>query len=123
MTHTEDTLNTVRKGIDEEIAAVEAELAELGFQADGSVDVVFDEGFSDAAHTTSERAKVLSLADGLKQRLEEARAAVSRLERGVYGICEGCGKPIPAERLEAIPTTRLCIECKQLQSRGAPVIS
>jgi RNA polymerase-binding transcription factor DksA len=28
-------------------------------------------------------------------------------------VCERCGEPIGAERLEAIPWARLCISCKQ----------
>ena len=28
---------------------------------------------------------------------------------GTYGLCEVCGKPIGAARLEAMPAARLCI--------------
>jgi len=103
----------LRVRIDEEISIVEAELADLGFGQDGSVAVNFDEGFADAAHTTSERVKALSLAEGLQQRLAEARLALLRIDQGAYGKCESCGLPIGLERLEAVPTTRLCIACKQ----------
>jgi hypothetical protein len=27
--------------------------------------------------------------------------------------CERCGKPIPPRRLQALPQTRLCIECSE----------
>jgi hypothetical protein len=27
--------------------------------------------------------------------------------------CERCGKEIPAERVEVLPDTRLCLECSQ----------
>lgn len=113
MTVSEETLRTAHQRIDEEIAAVEAELADLGFPSGGDVDRSFDEGFADAAQTTSELARAMSLAEGLRQRLSEAKAAIGRIERGVYGKCERCGGPIGDERLEAIPTTRLCITCKQ----------
>lgn len=113
MTVSEETAKAVRQRIYEEIGAIEAELADLGFPADGTVDVSFDENFADAAHSTSELARAMSLAEGLRQRLSEAKAAIGRIERGVYGKCERCGGPIGDERLEAIPTTRLCIVCKQ----------
>ncbi len=109
----QETLEGIHKAIDREIAVVEAELTDLGFAPDGTVEVTFDEGFADAAQTTSERAKTLSLAEGLRQRLAEARAAVARIEKGSYGLCESCGKQIPADRLEAVPCTPVCIECKQ----------
>ncbi len=65
-----------------------------------------------AAQTTSERARVLSLAEGLQQRLEDVQAALTRIEKGTYGKCEGCGNNIPPERLEAIPAAKLCMTCK-----------
>ncbi|MCA1839348.1 MAG: TraR/DksA C4-type zinc finger protein [Actinobacteria bacterium] len=108
-----EAVQAARKRLDEELAYVQDELAQMGFATDGSVEVNFDEGFADAAQTTSERAKVLSLADGLRQRLEDTRAAIGRLEKGTYGICESCGKDIAPERLEAVPTASLCIDCKQ----------
>jgi DnaK suppressor protein len=108
-----DFLESALKRLTEEDRAVTEELADLGFGSDGHVDVTFDEGFADAAQTTSERAKILSLAEGLRQRLDELHAALHRVERGTYGICESCGKLIAPERLEAIPTARLCISCKQ----------
>lgn len=113
MTVSDETMEAVRRRIDEEIAAIKTELADLGFPADGAVDVSFDENFADAAQTTSELARAMSLAEGLRNRLNEAKAAIVRIERGVYGKCERCGGPIGEERLEAVPTTRLCITCKQ----------
>ena len=38
--------------------------------------------------------------------------ALARVRAGSYGICRGCGEPIPEERLEAIPETPLCIDCQ-----------
>ncbi len=108
-----DVLDAARERLDEELKTVESELTEMGFAQDGTVDVTFDEGFADAAQTTSERAKVLSLADGLKQRLEEVRSAIHRLEKGTYGICEMCGDAISAERMEALPSASQCVSCKQ----------
>ena len=108
----EEDLQVAKKRLLEEEAIVLAELEDLGFTADGKVDIHLDEGFADAAQTTSERARVLSLAEGLQQRLEEVQAALTRIEGGTYGKCEGCGNDIAPERLEAIPAAKLCIACK-----------
>lgn len=97
----------------EEQASIEKELIELGVSPDGTVEVALDEGFADAAQTTSELARVLSLVDGLKERLSDVKAALQRVEKGTYGRCETCGNEISPERLEAIPAARLCISCKQ----------
>lgn len=108
----EEDLQVAKKRLQEEEAVVLAELADLGFTADGKVDIHLDEGFADAAQTTSERARVISLAEGLHQRLENVQAALGRIEKGTYGKCERCGKDIPPERLEAVPAAKLCISCK-----------
>ena len=48
--------------------------------------------------------------------LQAIEEALFRMEKGGYGICRDCGDPISLARLEAIPWTRVCIECKQKQS-------
>lgn len=108
-----EALAAAEERLREELAHIEKELIELGASPDGSVDVAFDEGFADAAQTASERAKVLSLVEGLMTRLDDVRVALRKIPQGTYGLCERCGKEINPERLEAIPAARLCISCKQ----------
>jgi DnaK suppressor protein len=42
--------------------------------------------------------------------------ALMRLRMGTFGTCESCGGTISKARLEAVPWTRLCRECKERQS-------
>ncbi len=42
--------------------------------------------------------------------LEEIEAALQRIRKGTYGICEASGKPISPDRLKVIPWTRYCRE-------------
>jgi RNA polymerase-binding protein DksA len=42
--------------------------------------------------------------------LGEIDAALDRIEKGTYGICAVCGRPIGEERLEAVPYAKLCID-------------
>lgn len=42
--------------------------------------------------------------------------ALMRIRIGTYGICESCGCTISKARLEAVPWTRVCRECKERQS-------
>lgn len=48
--------------------------------------------------------------------LQATEEALMRMEKGTYGICRDCGDPIAPARLDAIPWTRVCIDCKQKQS-------
>jgi DnaK suppressor protein len=48
--------------------------------------------------------------------LKAIDAALSRLERGRYGICEKCKKEIPLERLKAVPFAAYCIDCQKTRN-------
>jgi len=50
--------------------------------------------------------------------LEEIDAAEERLANETYGICETCAKPIPFERLRALPAVRLCMTCEEAAERA-----
>src|SRR5262245_16481695 len=41
--------------------------------------------------------------------------AIHRLDQGVYGVCMECENEIPFVRLDAVPWTRHCVECKEKQ--------
>ena len=41
--------------------------------------------------------------------------ALTRIRNEEFGICEECGQPISAARLEAVPWTRWCRDCKERQ--------
>ena len=55
--------------------------------------------------------------------LIEVNDAIQRIELGTYGVCEATGKPIPAERLAAVPWTRYTVEAQAMleKQNQAPV--
>lgn len=55
--------------------------------------------------------------------LKEVHDAIGRIEDGTYGICALCGKQIKEDRLEAIPYTRLCMNCEQSKEVTPEVLS
>ena len=42
---------------------------------------------------------------------DQVRAALARMDQGLYGTCEVCGAPIPAARLQALPWAVRCVSC------------
>jgi DnaK suppressor protein len=50
--------------------------------------------------------------------LQLIRDALDRIEKKSYGICLNCENTIGPKRLEAVPWTRLCIECQGLLEKG-----
>ncbi len=75
---------------------------------------------ADLGSETFERGKDLALLDGVKSSLRRTEEALTRLEEGRYGWCEVCGQPIPEERLEAMPSTTLCLACRRRLEQEAP---
>lgn len=110
----EATLENIRAALEEELRSVESQLRDQGIEPAGDqVSVSVDEGFADSAQATAERGEFLALVDQLRSHRAEILAALRRMDEGTYGKCESCGRPIPLERLEAIPTATLCVACKQ----------
>jgi len=54
---------------------------------------------------------MLGLASNQQKLLQQVNDALERIEKGTYGLCLECGKPIPQARLEAIPEAELCLNC------------
>ena len=52
------------------------------------------------------------LSDRDRSKLQSIDQALARLDDGSYGICESCDGEIAAERLKAMPFTRLCVQCQ-----------
>ena len=46
-----------------------------------------------------------------KRKVVMLRAVLGRVDSPDYGICAKCRKPIPFERLKAMPTATRCLSC------------
>jgi len=49
--------------------------------------------------------------------LKSINQALKRIDEGHYGQCESCEENIEIRRLQARPTTTLCIACKEEQEK------
>ncbi|QMU73194.1 TraR/DksA C4-type zinc finger protein [Streptacidiphilus sp. P02-A3a] len=97
------------------ITALGRDFAEI--VAANALVAVDDEHDPEGSSTAFERAHVASLLAQGQRRLAELECALERLERGEYGLCEGCGRPIPADRLEVRPAARTCVTCAATRPR------
>lgn len=80
----------------------------------------FSVHMADSGTDNFDRDFALSLLSSDQDALYEIEAALSRIEKGTYGICELTGKPIPKARLDAIPWARYTVEAQaQLEREGA----
>jgi DnaK suppressor protein len=55
---------------------------------------------------------------GDRQILQLIQDALDRIQDKSYGTCVNCENPIQPKRLEAVPWTRLCIQCQDLLEKG-----
>ena len=86
---------------------------------------LYDNHPGDIGDVTFERGKDLGLALFVEDRLAMIDDALDAINKGAYGVCEVCGREISDDRLEAIPFTTLCQDCKRqnedLEWSGRPV--
>lgn len=54
-----------------------------------------------------------ALDNSIRAELEQIQVTLKRLDEGTYGVCEGCGKPIPLKRLKALPHASRCVPCAE----------
>ena len=105
-----------RRRLRAERADVAARLRDLGVSFDDIVDAARDSNLDDehdpeGTTIAAERSLVSSLARSSERHLAEIDAALERLAAGTYGRCVRCGGPIAADRLDARPSTPVCIGC------------
>ncbi len=117
-TTTADFLAAQRRELEARRASYLADVARstataLELTEDGAnQDMADEDGFGEGDTLNVERDRLLLVAAEAQAKVAEIDAAVARVEAGTYGLCEACGKPIPAARLEVVPEATLCVSCK-----------
>ncbi len=91
-----------------ERARIDRALAHLKRQDTGEQE--HDVDLADAASELYEDELDEGLADDLREELAAVDRAEARLADGTYGLSTESGKPIPDERLEAVPTAERTVE-------------
>ncbi len=72
---------------------------------------------ADLGTDNMEREKAFMFAARDEKYLKQLNDALQRIENGTYGICRVCGNEISFKRLEAVPTTTICFDCKVKEQR------
>lgn len=109
MTSARDRLLGLRHEVELSLARLDAEHASVVAASRDSI--ADDEHDPEGATIAFERAQVDALARAAMARLAEIDAAVGRVDSGLYGVCERCGSPIAAARLEVRPAATMCVAC------------
>ena len=107
-------LESEQKHLVEELAQLEANVRSSEGRREGSP---FGKREEEATESF-ELEKRLALEKQIKDHLSELEHALSKFEKGTYGLCDICGQPIAKDRLEALPQASLCVDCKAKSAKG-----
>ncbi|MDT5294552.1 MAG: DnaK suppressor protein [Acidobacteriota bacterium] len=73
---------------------------------------------ADMAANAYTKELLISMSANDRKLLQLIDEALVRVEGGEYGECVNCGEPVSEKRLDAVPWTRYCLKCQDLQERG-----
>ena len=110
-------LESERKRLNEEMEQLEANVSSSEERREGSPFGKREEEATEAL----ELEKRLALENRIRQELAKIEHALQKFEKGTYGLCDSCGKPIDPARLEALPQASLCMTCKEQQAKNAKI--
>lgn len=106
-----------RRRLRQELSEMEQHQVKTEEKPVADVSGSYDDDLVDVATETFEREKGLALESSVQGMLQMVEDALRRARGGTYGVCDGCGRSIDANRLRAIPYARLCIKCKEHEER------
>jgi DnaK suppressor protein len=78
-----------------------------------------DQHPADVGTERFEREKDISIITNINVEIEEVEAALRRIDKGGYGVCEVCHRPIGAARLRVRPAARFCVKDQATYERQA----
>jgi DnaK suppressor protein len=90
---------------------IQAELARLTAPPEAGQNLSFGKRVGDGTAEAVERISTTATARSLTAALAGIDRALEKLAEGTYGRCDSCGRSIPLQRLEAVPSTAYCVEC------------
>jgi DnaK suppressor protein len=99
----------------EDIERMKAQLEDTQEQAENDTPYSFH--MADAGTDAMEREKLFLMIARQQKYIGYLDRALERIKNKTYGICKVTGKPIPKERLEAVPHTEVSIEAKLKQKK------
>jgi DnaK suppressor protein len=66
----------------------------------------------DQATQSLDKEILFELSDNERKILRDIEAALRKMEKGTYGLCEHCKNIIEKKRIKALPSARYCMACQ-----------
>jgi RNA polymerase-binding protein DksA len=98
--------------LEEELREIERRAARAD-ESDRATELsAYEDHPADLASETFEREKDLAIGESVEHMLHKVINALEKIDRGTYGRCDACSKPIKKARLKALPFATLCLDCQ-----------
>ncbi len=72
----------------------------------------------DQATQSLDKEILFELSDNERKMLGDIDAALRKMEKGTYGLCEHCKRAIEKKRIKALPSARYCMACQSGAERS-----
>ncbi|PJA17655.1 MAG: hypothetical protein COX65_00670 [Elusimicrobia bacterium CG_4_10_14_0_2_um_filter_56_8] len=103
-----------------EVAEIAASLSEMkneiakNVEDKKTLDILEPEVGDSIDHATQSLDKeiLFELSDNERKILHDIEAALRKMEKGTYGLCEHCKSVIEKKRIKALPSARYCMICQ-----------
>lgn len=102
---------SLRRQIEEELETLRETIAAL---EEGSKPVAPDSALGRLTRMEALGARAVSQASlqSVKDKYNQLKHALERIDQPDFGICNLCKQPLTADRIIAVPNTRLCVPCQ-----------
>ena len=113
-----ETLIDLETHLQAEKRRISAQIKDLSAQDPfHDTDRLTDNAASDTeASEETNHERYQAMVDELNNKLQEIESAISRIQDGSYGLCLSCHNLIDTDRLAAMPTATLCMDCQKKRS-------
>ena len=110
-------IDTIRQELERQLATlVDREARIEAHQHNTSREIPKD--WDDAATVRENDEVVDRLEEHTRRDIVAIKATLRRMEAGDWGDCARCGDAISPQRLVALPTAALCIDCAEVVAKG-----
>jgi DnaK suppressor protein len=103
-------MDSPRPALDAKLAEIDEQMATMEKKPVDQGSISFGKRIGEGTSMAVDRLAQVAVHDKLQVTRADVVRAGEKLEDGTYGLCDVCGKPIPAGRLEALPWAVLCVE-------------
>jgi DnaK suppressor protein len=105
----------ILKKREEAVEDIDSLRAQIEDSREHESDSAYSFHMADAGTDAMEREKQYLMISRQQKFVGYLDRALERIENKTYGVCKVTGKPIPKERLRAVPHTEISIEAKRKQ--------